>query len=122
MMRSACRMSTASIGRSAACIVLASLLAVSGGAAGKGRLSGAGALSCRNLTTLAASRTPKGRDAVQWSLGYLTGRVESGTGADHRAFHGPDGIVVDLVEYCRSHFDAQVADAAASFFRFPAAP
>ncbi|WP_291821502.1 hypothetical protein [Bosea sp. (in: a-proteobacteria)] len=106
----------------AAGIVLLSLFAVSGGAAGGGRLSGAGALSCRNLTTLAASRTPKGRDAVQWSLGYLTGRAESGAGGDHRAFHGPDGIVIDLVGYCRRHPDAQVADAAVSFFRRPARP
>lgn len=122
MIRSARRTVLLTASFSGACLALLPFIVVSSSSAGESRLSGAGALSCRSLTTLAASRTPKGRDAVQWSLGYLTGRVESGAGGDHRAFRGPDGIVIDLVDYCRRHPDAQVADAAASFFRRKGGP
>lgn len=99
--------------------VVLSLLVAPGKGRAANRLGGAGALSCRVLAGAAASRTPEARDAVQWSLDYLTGRVQSGAGEDHRMFRGPDGIVVDLIAYCRRHRDAQVADAAASFFTHP---
>jgi hypothetical protein len=86
------------------------------------RLSGAGAASCQVLATAAASRTPAGHAAVQWALGYLTGRIESGSNTEHKAFHGPDGIARDLIVYCRRHRDSQVADAATSFFTGVAEP
>jgi len=89
---------------------------------GEPRLSGAGARSCRVLATIAASRTPVGRAAVQWSLGFLTGRVQAPSSERQRPFGGPDGIVLDLVAYCRQYPDAQVADAAASFFQDAALP
>lgn len=95
-------------------IVLATIGA--GRSEGEPRLVGAGSHSCRVLATIAASRTPIGRAAVQWSLGYLTGRVQAPSSERHHPFRGPDGIVTDLVAYCRQYPDAQVADAAASFF------
>lgn len=81
------------------------------------RLNGAGGLSCRVLDSLGKARSPDGRAALQWSLGYLTGRVQSGTGEPHRRFTGPDGIAAEIIAYCRAHPEQQVADAAADFFR-----
>jgi len=81
------------------------------------RLNGAGGLSCRVLNSPAKARLPEGRAALQWSFGYLTGRVQSGTGEPHRRFTGPDGIAAAIIAYCRAHPERQVADAAADFFR-----
>ncbi|MFC5422677.1 hypothetical protein ACFPOB_24240 [Bosea eneae] len=80
------------------------------------RLNGAGGLSCRVLDSPAKARLPQGRAALQWSFGYLTGRVQSGTGEPHRRFAGPDGIAAGIIAYCRAHPERQVADAAADFF------
>lgn len=80
------------------------------------RLNGAGGLSCRVLDSLGKARSPDGRAALQWSLGYLTGRVQSGTGEPHRRFAGPDGIAAEIIAYCRVHRERQIADAAADVF------
>lgn len=80
------------------------------------RLNGAGGLSCRVLDSPAKGRLPDGRAALQWSLGYLTGRAQSGTGGPHRRFTGPDGIAAEIIAYCRAHPERQVSDAAADFF------
>lgn len=80
------------------------------------RLNGAGGLSCRVLDFLGKARSPDGRAALQWSLGYLTGRVQSGTGEPHRRFAGPDGIAAEIIAYCRAHPERQVSDAAADVF------
>ena len=80
------------------------------------RLNGAGGLSCRVLGSPTTARLPDGRAALQWSFGYLTGRVESGTGEPHRRFAGPDGIAAAIIAYCRAYPERQVADAAASVF------
>jgi len=80
------------------------------------RLNGAGGLSCRVLASPAKARLPEGRAALQWSFGYLTGRVQSGAGEPHQRFAGPDGIAAAIIAYCRAHPKRQVADAAADFF------
>lgn len=103
--------------QSAAVLILICVYAGPGTA--HGRLSGAGASSCRVLESTAASRKPAGHAAVQWALGYITGRVVYDPNVKHRPFHGPDGIVRDLVAYCRHNRDAQVADAAEYFFACP---
>lgn len=80
------------------------------------RLDGAGGLSCRVLDSPSKARLANGRAALQWSLGYLTGRAQSGAGEPHRRFTGPDGIAAEIIAYCRAHPDRQIADAAAEFF------
>lgn len=80
------------------------------------RLNGAGGLSCRVLDSPAKLRLADGRAALQWSFGYLTGRIQSGAGEPHRPFTGPDGIAASIIAYCRAHPERQVADAAADFF------
>ncbi|MBR3193731.1 hypothetical protein SAMN05428997_12935 [Bosea sp. CRIB-10] len=80
------------------------------------RLNGAGGLSCHVLDSPAKARLPEGRAALQWSFGYLTGRVQSGAGEPHQRFAGPDGIAAAIIAYCRAHPKRQVADAAADFF------
>ncbi|MEP9367937.1 hypothetical protein [Xanthobacter sp. VNH20] len=80
------------------------------------RLEGAGGLSCRVLDSPAKARLAEGRAALQWSFGYLTGRVQSGAGESHRRFTGPDGIADEIIAYCRAHPERQIADAAAEFF------
>ena len=98
-------------------LVLVGIVTLGAGSAwSEERLSGAGAQSCAVLMTPASSEMPDGRAAIQWALGYLTGRYQAAPSEPHRPFHGPDGIVLDLMDYCRSHPGDQVADAAASFF------
>lgn len=80
------------------------------------RLNGAGGLSCRVLDSPAKAHLADGRAALQWSFGYLTGRVQSGAGEPHRRFTGPDGIAAEIIAYCRAHPERQIADAAADFF------
>ncbi|MDE1567090.1 hypothetical protein V5F44_04865 [Xanthobacter sp. V2C-8] len=80
------------------------------------RLDGAGGFSCRVLDSPSKARLANGRAALQWSLGYLTGRVQSGTGQSHRRFTGPDGIAAEIIAYCRAHPERQIADAAAEYF------
>ena len=81
------------------------------------RLDGAGGLSCGVLDSPAKAHLADGRAALQWSFGYLTGRVQSGAGEPHRRFTGPDGIAAEIIAYCRAHPDRQIADAAAEFFQ-----
>lgn len=80
------------------------------------RLTGAGGLSCRVLGSSAKAGLPDGRAALQWSFGYLTGRVQSDAAEPHRRFTGPDGIAAEIIAYCRAHPERQIADAAAAFF------
>lgn len=100
--------------------VTAALLCMSGAAATTGqaalRLSGAGGLPCRVLDDPAKSGTRTGEAAIQWVLGYLTGRSQSSKDGPHRSFGGPDGIAADTIAYCRAHPDAQVSDAAEDVF------
>lgn len=109
-----CRRRNRSIARTglSLCILCAATAAQSAAQ----RLSGAGALSCRVLDSPAKARLAEGRAALQWSLGYLTGRVQSGAAEPHRRFTGPDGIAAKIIAYCRMYPDRQVADATAAFF------
>jgi hypothetical protein len=92
-------------------------LLAAGSSAAAQRLSGAGAESCSVFLQRITANTSGNRPALQWVMGYLTGRTEAlPDGAVHKPFRGPDGIATDVKAYCRSHPGAQIGDAAASFF------
>ena len=85
------------------------------------RLSGAGAETCSHFLHR-GTRASHDRPALQWVMGYLTGRaVATSEGASHKSFRGPEGIASDVVAYCRKHPRAQIDEAAASFFETPEA-
>ncbi|SHO67015.1 hypothetical protein SAMN02745172_03677 [Pseudoxanthobacter soli DSM 19599] len=97
-------------------LVLCLLCATTAAHGAEPRLTGAGGLSCRVLDSPSKARLADGSAALQWSLGYLTGRVQSAAGERHKRFTGPDGIAAEIIAYCRAHPDRQIVDAAAEFF------
>lgn len=86
-------------------------LTVDAGAAG---FKPAGGYPCRAITD--GSRRTKA-DALQWTLGYLTGRLDAVPSTPHPKFYGADMILRDIVAYCRRNPSGQISDAAEEFLR-----
>ena len=76
--------------------------------------TGAGAETCARFVARAGPDGLADPESFQWVLGYLTGRALEV--ARHRAFHGPEGIAHEIVNWCRAHPRHQVDEAAASLF------
>lgn len=85
--------------------------------AGPRHIAGAGGEACRVFVGRAGSHGLGDHAALQWVMGYLTGRSTAGSiSVRHKSFRGPEGIAADVLAYCRSRPEAQVDQAAASFF------
>ena len=56
-------------------------------------------------------------EALQWTLGYLSGRLEGAPNTPHRKFYGPDIILRDIIAYCRSNPSDRLSDAAEDLLR-----
>lgn len=82
--------------------------------AGQFRVDGAGGFSCRIFTK--RTGTPRQIEAIQWAIGYLSGRITADPGAWHRDFHGADGVAQALSAYCLSRPSASIVEAADWFF------
>jgi len=82
--------------------------------AGQASIRSAGGASCR---VFAEGASPSRQaEAIQWAIGYLSGRITSDPGAWHREFRGTDGIARAVTAYCRRRPYAPVVEAADWFF------
>ena len=95
------------------CVTLA-LIATT--AAGARPASGAGGQTCASFVRHAGRQGLADRPALQWVLGYLTGRGHADPVPPHMAFRGPEGVALDTLRYCRTHPKALLDDAASHFF------
>ena len=82
--------------------------------AGQIRVNGAGGFSCRIFAERAITSTRL--EAIQWTIGYLSGRITADPGAWHRDFHGVEGITQAVIAYCRRKPHAPIVEAADWFF------
>lgn len=78
------------------------------------RVDGAGGFSCQIFAERIA--TSRQAAAIQWTIGYLSGRITADPGAWHRDFRGTDGITHAVIAYCRSRPQAPIVEAADWFF------
>ncbi|WP_438275447.1 hypothetical protein [Nitrobacter sp.] len=83
-------------------------------AAEQTRISGAGGYTCRIFAERAITSTRL--EAIQWTIGYLSGRITADPGAWHRDFHGVEGITQAVIAYCRRKPHAPIVEAADWFF------
>lgn len=85
--------------------------------AGQVRVNSAGGFSCR-IFAEGASHSRQ-NEAIQWVIGYLSGRITADPGAWHRDFRGAEGIAQAITTYCRRRPYAPIVEAADWFFEYP---
>ena len=97
-------------------IVSLALVLIATTAAGARPIAGVGGKTCASFVRHAGRQGLADRQALQWVLGYLTGRAHADPATPHLAFRGPEGIALDTLRYCRTHPRALLDDAASHFF------
>lgn len=83
-------------------------------------VTGLGGERCAAFTRHVARRDSGFREAAQWIIGYMSGRIEAPVTDDHAHLGSGFEVVSAVDRYCRTHPDQQIDDAVNAVFNRPA--